>query len=504
MSFSVEERDDARVRTPPAQPRLDRALTRGVAWMGVTKWATQLISWAATLIVVGLLTPADFGVLGMATVLMGVMTVLSEFGIDAAVVTMRDMPARVLHQLNTLSVFFGFACALLAAAAAPLMAWFFRTPELNWVVIAMSATFVVSGFRVVPQALLQKHLRFRGLAMAEAGQALLASAVTVLLAWMGFRYWSLVIGGVLGSVAVTALILLQSRCAFAWPRRHESAAALRFSRHTIIARLAWYGYDNADFFIAGRVLGRDALGAYTVAWQLATAVIQRISSLIGRVTPAVLSAAQRDPAALRRYLFAVTETISLFTVPATVGLALVAPALVQLALGEKWASAILPLQLLSLYAAVRSVTPFLSQVLAVTGDMHRLMRINLWGLLLLPPVFLYASRWGVGGIAAAWIVAHPLIIAVPAGAIVFKRLGVRTRDYLAVLVPAASAVAIMGLGVLGVRLLLPASTGPLLGLIVEVLAGAAFYVGALLLLHRARIQRIWRFARSNFSPTPAP
>ena len=503
MSLSVRERDELLVKSPVAEPPLDRALTRGVAWMGLTKWSTQIVSWATTLVVVGLLTPADFGILGMATILLGVMTVLSEFGIDAAVITLRDLSAEALRQLNTLSVLFGFSCGLLACALAPLMAWFFRTPELSWVVIAMSGTFVVSGFRVVPQALLQKHLRFRGLAMAEAGQALLTSGATVLFAWLGYRYWSLVIGGLLGSMVITGLILAQSRCAFAWPRRRETGAALKFSRHTILARLAWYGYDNADFLVAGRVLGRDALGAYTVAWQLATAVIQRITSLIARVTPAVLSAAQRDPAALRRYLFAVTETIALFTMPATVGLALVAPDLVRLALGSRWESAIVPLQLLSLYATVRSVTPFLSQVLAVTGDMHRVMRINLWGLLVLPPVFLFASRWGVGGIAAAWIVAHPLVIAVPAAAIVFRRLGVTTRDYVATLLPAATAVGVMSMGVLAARLVRPESMGPVVGLVLDVLVGAVCYIGALLLLHRERIRRVWRFARSNFARSPA-
>lgn len=503
MSLSVGEREQAPVKSTPAQPRLDRALTRGVAWMGITKWSTQLVSWATTLIVVGLLTPSDFGILGMATMLLGVMTVLSEFGIDAAVVTMRDLPATALRQLNTLAVFMGFGCALLASALAPLLAWFFRTPDLIWVVITMSATFVVSGFRVVPQALLQKHLRFRGLAIAEAAQALLTSGATVLFAWLGFRYWSLVMGGLIGSVVVTGLVLAQSRCAFAWPRRHETAAALTFSRHTILARLAWYGYDNADFFVAGRVLGREALGAYNVAWQLATAVIQRITSLIGRVTPAVLSAAQRDPAALRRYLFAVTETIALFTVPATVGLALVAPDLVRLALGAKWEAAILPLQLLSLYAAVRSVTPFLAQVLAVTGDMHRVMRINLWGLLVLPPVFLFASRWGVGGIAAAWIVAHPLVIAVPAATVVFRRLEVTARDYLAALLPAGTAVAVMSFAVLAARLVRPEGISPIVGLVLDIVVGATCYVGALMLLHRSRLQRIWRFARSNFTPSPA-
>src|SRR2546425_13021893 len=77
---------------------------------------------------------------------------------------------------------------------------------------------------------------------------------------------------------------------------------MTFSRHIIVGRLAWYVYSNADFLVAGRILGKVALGLYEVGWNLANVPIEKITSLVGQVTPAVFSAVQRDHAALRRYL----------------------------------------------------------------------------------------------------------------------------------------------------------------------------------------------------------
>jgi O-antigen/teichoic acid export membrane protein len=480
---------------------LDRALAHGVAWMGLSKWAAQLLSWAATVIVARILSPADYGIVGMASIYLGFITLVSEFGIDAAVVTLRELPDSVLRQLNSLAVSFGAVAFLISCAVAPLLAKFFNTPELTLVVIAMSGTFVVTGFRVVPQAILLRQLRFRGIAVADAGQAILLSAASVLFAWLGFRYWTLVFGAVIGGVVSTLLILSQARSGFAVPRRRELGAALSFSRNTIVGRMAWYGYDNADFFVAGKVLGKAPLGAYNLAWQLATTIIQKVTSLIGRVTPSVLSAAQTDPAALRRYLLAVTETISLVTVPATVGLALVAHDVVVVAFGEKWLAVVGPLRLLALYAAIRSITPFFAQVLMVTGETARAMRINLVGLVVFPIAFVFGSRWGISGIAAMWIVTHPLVIAWPAGRAVFRRIGLQWAAYLGALLPAATSATVMCAVVILGRSLHPTGLAPIASLAIDVLTGAVAFVAALLALHRNRVARLWSFARTNLLPS---
>src|SRR2546425_12150191 len=90
----------------PDVRELDRSLVRGIAWTSGAKWAGQLLAWASTLIVARLLTPEDYGLVGMASIYLGVITLVSEFGLGSAVVTLRDLSAEQVAQLNGLSVVF--------------------------------------------------------------------------------------------------------------------------------------------------------------------------------------------------------------------------------------------------------------------------------------------------------------------------------------------------------------------------------------------------------------
>src|SRR5437773_12226372 len=130
-----------------------------------------------------------------------------------------------------------------------------------------------------------------------------------------------------------------------------------------MSRLCWYCSENSDFLVAGRILGKAALGFYNVGWTLANVSVDKITGLVGQVTPAFFSAVQRDAAAMRRYLLRITEGIALITFPVSLGLAPVARDFVLVVLGPKWEGTAAPLQVLAAYAAFRSITPLLAPVL---------------------------------------------------------------------------------------------------------------------------------------------
>lgn len=469
---------------------LDRSLAHGVAWMGSVKWLTQLLTWVSTILVARLLTPADYGLVGLASMYLGIVTLLSEFGIGTTIVTMRGLSERDIAQINTLSLLFGVASFAVSCAVAPLLADFFDAPQLTWVVIAMASMFVISAMRVVPGAILQRDMRFRDLAINEGVQALLLSVGAVAFAALGFRYWTLVLSSILGILISTIGVLRLVRVPFEWPQWSRLAPAVTFSRQTILGRLAWYVYRNADFFIAGKLLGKDALGAYRFGWDLADAPVEKLTSLVGRVTPAILSASQSDPAALRRYVLRISETLALATFPACLGLALVANNLVPLALGEKWVEMITPLQLLAIAAAIRSVTPIFPQVLVVTGRNRLMMYVNIVGAIVMPLAFWLASRWGTDGIALMWVTVYPLLVALPMGVVAARQIALGAGEYVRALAPPTTSAALMCGAVLGVRLLLPPDLPRPVALATDIAVGAAGYAGALLLFHRARLRQI--------------
>jgi PST family polysaccharide transporter len=251
-----------------AASKIEQSLVRAIAWAGASMWISQFISWATTIYVARVLAPSDYGLFAMATVYMGLVSLVSELGIGTAVIAMRDIGRKQLNELNTISVLAGCLWLLLSAAAAYPLGSFFASPDLPPIIIIMSAAFVIASFKVVPDSQLRRELRFKLIAHIEGLRWILQALATVAAAWAGMRYWSLVIGYLVGTVAETVLVLSFSRFKFAWPDSISLKPALTLSRDLLVMRICWYIYSNSDFVVAGRLLGQTPLGAYRLAWSI--------------------------------------------------------------------------------------------------------------------------------------------------------------------------------------------------------------------------------------------
>ena len=482
---------------------LDRSLVRGVAWTAAAKWASQGLAWVSWLIVARLLTPEDYGLVGMAAIYLGLITLLSEFGLGTAVLAVRELSVGQVGQLNGLAVLLGLAGLLASCAVAIPLGLFFHAPQLPLVVAAMSTTFVITSFKTVPLALLQRDLRFKALAFIDLSQALVLAISMVGFAVAGFRYWTLVCGGVLSALISTGAILRLRHAPFGWPRPKSLKQAMTLSSDVVISRLGWYVSANTDFLVAGRILGKAALGFYNVAWTLASVPVDKVAALVGQVTPAFFSAVQADHPAMRRYLLRITEGIALITFPVSLGLVLVARDFVLVVLGSKWEGTVAPLRLLAAYAALRSITPLLPQVLQIIRD----SRFEMWRMVaaaVVMPTSFYLSgeRWGTVGLAMAWVLVDPLF----AFALywrIFSKIELSPRAYLGALWPALSGSALMAAAVLAVRGLGGSvlTAGPRLA--AEIGAGVISYGLACLVLHRRRLQAFYDLIVAARRSTPA-
>lgn len=483
---------------PDATARqLDRSLASGLAWTGLTKWAAQLLSWASTLIVARLLTPLDYGVMGMAIVYLGLVQLVSEFGLGAALIQRRDMEASQVARLGGLSILIGLGLFGLSAALAPSIAGFFGEPKVRAVVLVLAGMFVVTSLQVVPGGLLARDLAFRRLAFIEATEAITQTVVTLALAIAGARYWALVLGGVVAKTLSTLLLILARPHRVAWPR--ELAAlrgALVFGWRVVLSRLTWYLYSNSDFAIIGRLLGTGPVGAYTFGWTIASIPVDKVTGVLGRVIMPVLSAVQHDRAAVARYLVLLSEGLTLLVLPASLGLTLVAPDFVAVVLGPQWLASIVPLQALSAHVTVRCLNSLYSQALLALDETRQSVRVGVVQLLVMPATFLFAvQHWGINGVAFAWLIVHPAITIPSLALYTFRRADLSVSRLLRALWPAISSTLAMSAVVLAVRAGLATSPAGL-RLAAGVSAGALTYAGALLLLHRSRVQGLVTAARA--------
>lgn len=468
---------------------LDRSVLSGVAWASAAKWSTQIIAWASTIVVARILMPSDFGLVTMATVFLGAVMILSEFGIGSAVVTLRELSPDELRQLNAFALLLGLAGTLVTALLAYPLGLFFRAPDLPPVLMVVGLSFLISSLQTVPGALLRRELKFRTLAVIDASRGLIVPLVTLLGALLGLRYWALALGSVVGAAVTTALTLYHRPVPFAKPRFGGLTRVLHFSRHVLVGRMAYVAYQDGDFAVAGRRLSQAAVGDYSLAWTLAVSPIEKVTMVLSDVTPSLFSAVQDDHPELRRYYLNLSEVLCLVTFPAAVGLSLVSHDLVAVVLGPKWIGSATPLALLALYAGVRPLTGLFGHLFVATRETRFMMLNSLAWVTLLLAGFIVGSSWGPTGIAAAWLVVHPLL-SVATFTRVRRILDLSATAYLKVLRIGFDGAATMAFTLFAFQRLLAPSWTPPMRLVASILLGAATYGLTTWLLHRTRLRQI--------------
>ena len=461
---------------------LDRSLVSGIAWTAVFRWLAQAVSWAATLYVARVLTPADYGLVAMAALPIGLARLIEDLGLDAVIVQDRTLADDQLASLAGSALGLGvFLTACFMALSAPIAAYF-REPGVTALIVVMSLTFVTDALQVMPRAMLQRDLAFRTLAWLHGVQVTVTAVILVGCAILAFGHWSLVLNNLLTAGVMTVVLWILRPFRIAWPRRlGRITGSLVAGWRIIVSRAAWYGYTSLDSTMIGRSLGKQSLGAYGFAMTFASLPVSEVSLMVSKVVPGIFSSVQKDQATLRRYFLLLTEVVSYVTLPMAVGLALTADDFVLLALGPKWVEVIAPLRILCAYAAVNASQMLFSHVLVWTGHFRANMWFNILAVVLLPACFYVGIHWGVVGVAWAWVIGFPLSIA-PAVVVLARILAMPASAYLRALRPALTACLIMSVAVVLLRQLLPPDWSHAARLAVQAGCGAVVYTVALLSL----------------------
>lgn len=470
----------------------DRQLIGGVAWTAAARLTSQLVTWAATLIVARLLAPADYGIVAGATVYMGLVAILTEFGLATAVVSQRNLSASAIAQLGGFSLVLGATAWLITILAAPALSDAMRIRELRVILPVLGVGTVLSSINSLPFAMLQKDLRFRDLANIELIRTVVGTSTLLILALNDFGFWALVLNEVVSVAAITIVLRRKVAYRLSLPRFAEIRSSLKISRDVLLARGAWYTYSNADFAVIGRALGKQALGDYSMAWTLTTMPSQKIAGLIMNVTTGVFASVQNEPEELQRYFKRIAQVLAMVQWPATIGLALVAPELVLVLLGPRWTGAIPIIQALALATATRALGPLCSQVLLARLRSTVELRYTALSAIILPIGFLIGSRFGAVGVAMSWsILSLPLVVLQLR--LTCREIGLSLRSFLLVLVGPLSGTCVMSASVAIARDPLARFTDSArVGLIALVVVGIVSYGTASLILMPKQVRSLLR------------
>lgn len=370
-----------------------RWAARTFGWAAFSQFGRHALHFGSIIVLARLLSPDDFGVMSLAVVVTGFITLFRDMGTGAAVIQRQAADPSLVGTIYSFNALLSATAGLLTAAAAPFAAAFFRAPSLEPVLLVLAGSLALAGFGVVPQAVMERDGRFGRLAQIELGSVACGVLTGVAMAYSGFGLWSLVGQTVVTTSLTTLLLVVLSG---ARPALRPDWAQLRgvakYSLNLSGFNLFNYLVVNADNAIIGKVLGARELGYYALAYHIALGPLRSIGAVVGRVLFPSLARLQHDRRALGREYLKAVRLMGLIGFPLTAMLVALADVATRALLGDSWQPMIPILVVLGAAAFMKSVSIISGNICVATGRTDILMRLGL--------------ATGVLAIAAFWIGAH--------------------------------------------------------------------------------------------------
>lgn len=382
-------------------------------WMAMAKGLSQVVAWVITLIVIRILSPADYGLFAMATVLVLLAEMLKEMGLGSALVQAKELTRQQLRQVFTLILMVNMFLYLAILSAVPLISGFFREDALELLIPVAALQFPIMALETIPEAMLSRRMDFRSKALIAMTGAFTNSIVTLTCALNGMGVWSLIFGGLSATVMRLTLYAITSRIAYLPTLNFKGVGQMAsFGGYVTLSRFLIVLLIQSGFFIVGRVLGKEALGIYTVAYQIATLPMQKVSGMLNEVGLAAFSKIQDDRAQYAANYSRAMSILAFVAFPVFWGMAGVADSMTLVVLGEKWVDVVFPLQAIALITPLQMVFNTTMPALLGMGRADtffgNLVILNVF----MPIAYFVGALNGIDGVALGWILLYPPLFAI--------------------------------------------------------------------------------------------
>jgi PST family polysaccharide transporter len=473
---------------------------RGAAWAYGSYAGARLLALGTTAILARLLDPKDFGLVAAALIFITFADTIADLGLgDALVISSDDDVEEQAETAFVSLVGLGVGLAAVIVALAPLASEFFHQPGLTPIMMVLGFNFVLRGLGGTHYALAQRTIDFRSRTAAELADVVARSAVGIGLAVAGFGAWSLVIGYLAGSLAMTVTLWLF----VSWrprlkPRRKHLSPMLRFGGTLSLVSLMTAAMGQIDYIFVGRVLGATALGIYTLAYRLPELVLASISAVASQVLfPAFASVARER---LAEMVPRAVAYIAMIAVPLAIGIGVMAEPLVVTLFGEKWAGAAEAMTVLTLAALGTPASIIAGAACKAVGRADVLLKLSVPQFAVLTASIAIFVDKGIVAVAACQVGTRVVFMTI-AVTLTTRIVGASVREILRQSLPALLA----GAGLAAVLVAVQLTIDPdWLQLVVGGVAGAVVYAALMWLLGRELVVGLWRTARPGKEAPAAP
>lgn len=392
------------MQAEPREQALGQQAVSGLSWQMLASAIKFVSSFGIGIALARLLPPEDFGIVGLAYIATGFAATLTDLGFGPAIIQRKELTERHIRVCQTLSVAATVLMGVALFASAGLIADFFKDPRVEPVLQVLALSFPFTGLGITSGALLTRQLAFKTLVKIQLFASILGyGGVAVAMAATGFGYWSLVGGTLVQTVLSTVLQYVASRHTL---RPLVSRAEVRdlfgFSAGMSLTSTVNYFARQGDYFVVGRLMDATSLGLYSRAYTLMQLPMTFFGQALSKVLFPAASRVQDDPERFRR-AFLTTFSISVaVSLPVSLMIAILAPEIILVLYGEKWAATIPLLQILALFGMFRMSYNTAAAFVRARGQAYRLLLSQvIYGALVLGGSWWAGSVWGLAGVAWA-------------------------------------------------------------------------------------------------------
>lgn len=340
---------------------------KGVTWVGAFRGFTRVIAFARMAILARILIPAQFGLFGIAMLVLAFLEILVETGINVFLIQEKENIDEYINTAWVVSIIRGLIISLVIFLAAKPISIFFEAPGSLNLLCLLALVPLIRGLINPSIVKFQKELRFQKEFWFKSSIFLFDAGVTVILALTIRSASSLVWGLIAGAVLEVLLSFIYTR-----PIPKFSLEVVKIRR--IISRGKWmtgagifqYLFRQGDDAVVGRILGTTSLGLYQVAYKISSLPISEVADVAARVTFPVYMKISKNRKRLKGAFYKTLLVVSVLAIPFGLIIFFFSREIILVILGDQWLEAVPVLKVLSIYGIIRAIiNPSLTVFLAV-------------------------------------------------------------------------------------------------------------------------------------------
>lgn len=365
---------------------------------------------ASNVVLARLLTPQDYGLVGMVTAVTGLVAIFKDLGLSMATVQKEEINHEQVSTLFWVNIALSVVTTLVTVAIAPVIAWFYNEPQLLWITLGLALGFIISGLGVQHSALLNRQMEYKALTINDVLSMALGIGSAIVAAWFGLGYWALVILPLVTAFISTIGLWIVCSWRPGLPTRKSGVRSmLIFGGNLTGFSIVNYFARNVDNILIGKVWGAQQLGLYAKAYQLLLLPLQQINAPFEKVAIPALSRLVDSPDRYRQAYLRILEKLTIITAPLVVFMIATSDWIVLLLLGPQWINASPIFSLLGIIAFAQPVANTTGWLFITQGRTKHMFEWGIIGSTLSVVAIVFGVQWGAVGVAASYSISGLLI-----------------------------------------------------------------------------------------------